>query len=144
MAFTHRRTVRFDDVDFARFVYFPRFFAWSHDTFEDFFAQEVKLPYAEMVVEKKVGWPLVRSEADFKSPLRFGDPVRIEMAFERIGNRSVTVRHQIYRGEAAEPSAIVTLTHACIDIEKLGAVQIPRELEEHFRKHLTHEATRAP
>ncbi len=136
MAYTHRRIVRFDDVDFARVVYFPRFFSYCHDAFEDFFTDEVKLPYAHMVVDKRVGFPIVRTEADFKQPLRFGEAVRIELSFERISSRSVVCLHQVFRAEETAVAATVRIIHACIDVEHFAPTEIPADIRAVMQQHL--------
>jgi 4-hydroxybenzoyl-CoA thioesterase len=94
MPFVRELTVRFPDVDFARVVYYPRFFDYSHQVFEDFFALEVGVPYARMLQDRKVGFPSVHASADFKSPLRFGDRVQIEMFTDAIGDTSITSRYR--------------------------------------------------
>ena len=77
MPFTQRLTIRFDQVDYARVVYYPRFFELSHQVFEAFFEQAVGVSYPKMLMDRKVGFPTVHAEADFKRPLKFGDEVDV-------------------------------------------------------------------
>ena len=79
MAFTKKIPVRFDHVDFARVVYFPNLFGYCHQVLEDFLDAAVGIPYAQMLQQRKIGFPSVHAEANFKHPLRFGDVARISM-----------------------------------------------------------------
>src|SRR3954453_22256147 len=100
MAFTKKIPVRFEDVDFARVVFFPRLFAYCHQAFEDFFGAAVGISYAQMLQKRKVGYPSVHAEADFKHPLRFGDTARIVMETIKLSSKSITSRYRIYLGDS--------------------------------------------
>src|SRR5438094_171983 len=99
MAYVHRIPVRFDDVDYARIIYFPRLFGYCHQAFEEFFAREANVPYAVMLRDRKLGFPSVHAEADFKHPLRFGDVCRVVMETLKVGTHSLTNRYRLYLGE---------------------------------------------
>jgi len=138
MAFIAHRIIRFDDVDHAQVVYFPRFLEFCHQTFEDFFNAEAKLPYVALLGDRGVGFPAVHAEADYFSPLRFGDSCRISMELLRLGTRSITHRFRIYRGEdllAAE----VKLVMAAIAVPGFT----PRDIPEDIRALLQRNAAAA-
>ena len=50
----------------------PRFFDFFHRTFEDFF-EDNGHPYRHCLAVERIGWPAVYTQAEFKSPIRFGD-----------------------------------------------------------------------
>src|SRR5262249_15155860 len=99
MGYVQRITVRFNEVDYARIVYYPRLFSYCHWVFEDFFGRELGIPYAEVLTKRRVGFPVVSAKADFRSPLRFGDICRVEMEAAQIGRKSLTTRYRLYQGE---------------------------------------------
>jgi 4-hydroxybenzoyl-CoA thioesterase len=136
MAYTQRRTVRFEEVDFARIVYFPRLFGYCHQTFEDFFRDEVGVSYPDMLQERRVGYPAVHAESDFKAPLRFGDPVRIVMDVVKLGGRSVTCRYRLYRGETDLLCTEVRLVTVAISMDVYGPVELPSDVRAVFERHL--------
>src|SRR5260370_18333803 len=107
MALVQSLRVRFEEVDFARIVYFPRLFGYCHSVFEDFFEKEVGVTYADMLIKRRVGFPVVRTEGDFKSPLRFGDVCRVLMETNTLGPRSVTCGSRFYLPEPHRASAQV-------------------------------------
>lgn len=90
--------VRFADVDHARIVYYPRFFHYFHVAFEEMFEQVLGMKYPEVLDGEHVGFPAVKTEAEYRSPVRFGDVLRIRVTCARLGSRSVTLR---YRAERA-------------------------------------------
>jgi len=127
--------VRFGDEDHAGIVYYPRFFDFFHRVMEDFFG-DAGYPYQKVLDEDHAGWPSVHAEADFKSPLRFGDVLDVDLDVERIGRSSVTFG---YRGSrAVDGTHIVTgqVTCVCIDMRTFEKRLIPDKYRELFERHL--------
>ena len=136
MAYTYRFPVRFEDVDYARIVYYPRLFQYCHWTFESFFAQEMGATYAEVLMKKKVGFPTVHAKADFLSPLRFGDECRAVLQTARLGTKSITNVYRLYAGEAKAASAELEIVTVAINMDTFEAVELPEDLKAVFLKHL--------
>jgi len=86
--FRHARTVRFGECDPAGVVYYPVFFGWFHEAMEAWFAERVGVPYANVLQE--IGFPAVRTEADFARPCRNGEAIAVQVDVERLGDRSLT------------------------------------------------------
>lgn len=130
MAFTFSTPVRFSDVDHAGIVYYPRFFHFFHLAFEELWRERMgPRAYVELLDVEKVGFPAVRAECDFKSPLRFGDTAEIELSIARLGAKSITFAYRVFR--AADSSASRTLAAegsvvtAVVDLAKFVAVPVP-------------------
>ena len=136
MAYTQRFPIRFDDVDYARVVYFPRLFVYCHWTFENFFTEEARLPYSEMLGKRKVGFPIVHTEADFKAPLRFGDTCRIVMEAVQVGSGSLSNRYRLYLGESQKLCAVVQIVNASIAMDTFKPTPLPEDVREAFLNHL--------
>jgi 4-hydroxybenzoyl-CoA thioesterase len=130
--FVREIPVRFPDVDFARVVYYPRFFDYCHRVFEDFFADEVKVPYPQMLQQRKVGYPSVHAEANFSAPLRFGDTARIEMTTVKVGQSSITMRYRVLNGAAL--CAELEIVSASIDMDKFVGVPVPDDVRAAFER----------
>jgi 4-hydroxybenzoyl-CoA thioesterase len=122
--------VRFPDVDFARVVYYPRFFDYCHQVFEDFFAAEVGVPYAQMLQVRKVGYPSVHAESDFVAPLRFGDVATIEMTTVRVGQGSITLRFRVLK--AGTLCAELEVVSAAVDMDTFQGVNVPDDVRAAF------------
>jgi 4-hydroxybenzoyl-CoA thioesterase len=136
MAYTQRLNVRFDDVDYAQIVYFPRLFGYCHWVFEDFFANEAGIKYAEVLAKRRVGFPTVHASADFRYPLRFGDVCRVVMETVKLSKRAVTNRFRLYLGETQKLCVEVEIVHVPINLDKFNAVDIPEDLRVAFLNHL--------
>ena len=133
--FERKIPVRFADVDFARVIYYPRFFDLAHQVFEDFFADELKVPYAKMLQERKVGYPSVHCSADFKKPLRFGDVARIVMETVEVGTKSLSCRYRFYNGDSTELCAELNVVCAGIEMDSFKGQPIPPDVKAAFERH---------
>ncbi len=140
MAFVARHPVRFADIDWARVVYFARFFDLAHRTFEDFFNVHAQLPYGEVLTARRLGFPIVHSEADFFAPLRLGDTARVVMEVVALSRRSVTSRFTVYRSESEERCAVLVLKQAAIDTASFKGVEFPDDVHALFAAQLVSEA----
>jgi len=136
MAYVQRIRVRFEEVDYARIVYFPRLFGYCHSVFEDFFEKEVGATYAEVIVKRRVGFPAVRAHGDFKSPLRFGDVCRVVMETSYLGRRSITSVYRLFQGETERLCAELEIITVAIDMDKFESVDIPKDVSAAFLRHL--------
>jgi 4-hydroxybenzoyl-CoA thioesterase len=137
MAFESRQQVRFADIDRAGIVYYPRFFDFWHRALEDFFNEDVKLPYHRLIDERRVGFPVVHVESDFRVPLQHGDVVTIRLSTVRLGGKSVTLRYRTFRPGQERVAAEGTITHACVDMDGLRAIALPGDVRAAFARHPT-------
>ena len=133
MSFTYSSPVRFADVDHAGIVYYPRFFHYFHVAFEELWrARMGPDAYSELIDKDKVGFPAVKAECSFTSPLRFGDTAEIEVSIPRMGAKSITFRYRIFR--AATPQAPRALSAegsvvcAVVDLARFVATPVPERV----------------
>ena len=119
--------VRFDEVDAAGIAYFPRFFTWCHDAMEAMLAP-VEGGYVGLVRDRRLGLPAVHAEADYASPVRFGDEVRIAASVERVGRSSIGLRFELSRVD--DGRRVATLRHvvALTDLTVLRSRPVPGDI----------------
>lgn len=134
MAFESRIKVRFGDEDHARIVYYPRFFHFFHCAFEDFF-DEQGFPYRACLDEDRVGWPAVHAEADFESPVRFGETLTVRLVVSRVGEKSATFEYEAVL-EGGRRACRGTVTVACISMDTFRGTPIPPKYRALFEAHL--------
>jgi hypothetical protein len=60
-------------------VYYPRFMHYFHLAFEEFFANEMGIDYAEVLYKRNLSLPTVHLESDFRRRLRYGDQINMEV-----------------------------------------------------------------
>ena len=135
MAYEKKIPVRFDDVDFARVVYYPRFFGYTHQTFEDFFKDEVGCPYAKMLQERKVGYPSVHASANFQKPLRFGDTARVVLETLDAGHKALSCRYRIFNGDSEVLCATLTVVTVAIEMDTFTGQPLPEDVKAAFLRH---------
>lgn len=130
--------VRFADVDHAGIVYYPRFYHYFHVAFEEFFRAKMSSgAYVELIDRRRIGFPAVRTECDYRAPLRFGDLVRVEMRIARLGGKSIRFAYRALRAEgrsgpADEVVAEGIVICAVTDLAQFRAVDIPDDLRTLF------------
>ena len=120
--------VRFGQVDYAGIMFYPRFFENFHTVFEDMFSKKLGVPYVSILQERRIGFPTVRIETDFRRPFRFGEPMRLVLDVARIGRSSVTFRYRGFNGAEAEPSVEALGTVVVIDLDSFETLPIPPDI----------------
>ncbi len=132
--FSHTLRVAFDDVDHAGIVYYPRFFHYFHLAFEELLFDRLKHKggYRALLDVRRIGFPAVHTEADYKKPLRFGDLMVVEMRAEHVGSKSITLRYTVIARESGEICAEGKVTSAVVDLDHFRAIQIPDDLRVLF------------
>lgn len=127
--FTTSILVRFGDLDAAGIAYYPNLVNFLHEAFEDFFAGHVGRPYPE-VFRDGLGFPTVKVEMEFLSPVHYGDHVDIKVTVERIGRSSVQVR---YEGSVKGwPVFSARNVAVVVDMRTFKATPLPPWLRERF------------
>lgn len=76
--------VAFSDTDMAGVVHFASILRYVENA-EHAALAELGVP----VISKEGGFPKVHVECDYKSPLKFGDEVSVQMVLDEVSNRSL-------------------------------------------------------
>lgn len=87
--FVREQRIRFSHCDPAGIVFYPQYFVLFNDLLEAWVDEGLGIGFAHLIGERRVGLPTVRLEADFKAVSRMGDPVRLSLAVQHLGSRSV-------------------------------------------------------
>jgi 4-hydroxybenzoyl-CoA thioesterase len=105
--FTLPVSIGWGQCDPAGIVYFPRFFELFHQAMETWFGERLGLPYPHLTMVRKLGFPSVHTEADFRRPTRFGEAVAVELRLAAIGRSSMTLAY-VVRGPDADDDVRAT------------------------------------
>lgn len=133
MPFRTRIAVRFGDVDHAGIVYYPQFFIYFHEAFEDFF-EDNGHSYPELLNVRRIGFPTVHIESDYQLPLRYGDALDIELSVPKVGDKSAVFRYLGFRHQDGQHACEAKITCACVNMATFKAVSIPDDLRELFAR----------
>jgi 4-hydroxybenzoyl-CoA thioesterase len=136
VAFRIQQPVRHPDVDRAGIVYFPRFFDFFHRALEDFFRDEVGVPYHAIGDALKIALPVVHVETDFESPLAHGDLVTVEVETEKVGQHAVTLRYRVFRPGIPLPAAVARIVVCAIEVPGWKKVPLPDAVRRAFERHV--------
>jgi 4-hydroxybenzoyl-CoA thioesterase len=134
MKFATELAVRFGEIDQAGVVYYPRFFHYFHQAFEEWFGQALGVSYPDLVLKEKIGFPSVRVESEFLTPLRYGDRARVQIEVLDVGRSSLTLRYELYRMPDDVLSARATIKTVAIDNDTFTSVAIPDAWRERFER----------
>ena len=131
-AFTTSVQVRFGHVDPAGIVYFPRIYDYLHEVFEEVWERHVDERYYKILSQDRVGFPLVHSEVDFRSPLRFGDRPNMRVTCYKLGRSSLGLRYRFdVDGRECVDARMVT---ACVDLRTQKSFALPAKYRSAFEK----------
>lgn len=129
------RPIKFEDVDAANIVFFARFLNYAHEAMERFFAP-LEGGYAGLILQRRIGLPAVRVEADYAAPVRYGETLRIETSVVRIGRRSATLRYRMVRAHDGVLAAELRHTVVTTDLVRLASVPMPEDVRALLSAHL--------
>jgi 1,4-dihydroxy-2-naphthoyl-CoA hydrolase len=129
-AFKLEVAVRFQDVDAAGIIFYPRALELCHDAYVAFLEQ-AGLPLHEIL---RGPWlaPVRHAEADYLKPLRFGDRVEVALVaahLETMPNPTeVTLGFRIARG--TEPAILSQTIHTFVERKSFQRTAVPEELRK--------------
>jgi 4-hydroxybenzoyl-CoA thioesterase len=129
MVFSTQITVNFGDTDPAGLVYFPNIFHYCHIAMERFFEEVCGVSYSKLTGEKQVGFPTAKIDGEFKTPLRYGDAIDIEITVSEIGNKSLSLSYKVKNREGvvcAEVSQVVV----AMDLSRHTSIVIPDSIRQ--------------
>ncbi len=133
--FRYERAVRFAEVDAARMVFFGRFCDYCHEALEVLF-DGLEGGYAHLTMVRDIGVPSVHIEFDFRSPLRYGDVVLVEVEVLNIGNRSITFRHTLKRKSDGQVSAVARHVVVTAKMSENTSIPIPEDMRALLEEHV--------
>lgn len=85
--FIKKETVRFQHVDFAGIVFYPRFLEMLNNIVEDFYEEALKMPFKS--IHETGGIPTVDLKVQFKKAARLGDELTKYLWIKKLGASSM-------------------------------------------------------
>ena len=136
MAVTYERPIRFEEVDAAQILFFGRFLSLCHEAMEHFFAG-LAGGYVSLIHDRRIGYPAVKVDAQYRSPLRYGDTAMIETTVAHVGTTSTTFRYVFRR--KADNVHCATILHVVVasDLDTVTKVPLPDDCRALLLAHLS-------
>ena len=129
MPFSTRIGVNFGDTDPAGLVYFPNIFHYCHIAMERLFESICGVHYSWLIEEQHVGFPTVKIDGEFNSPLRYGDVVDLEVSVLKVGHKSLTLGYTISNSSGVTCAKIKQIVVA-MDLRSHQSVAIPESIKD--------------
>lgn len=133
-AFEVIQKIRFGDVDKAGIAYYPRIFNMCHVAFEEMWDRFMGRSYDRLILEERIGMPLVHVNADFMSPLQYGAEIAIRVSVVRIGARSIEFQFDFFNAADRKHLARINITNAMVHMDTFRSVEIPAPYRKLFEK----------
>jgi YbgC/YbaW family acyl-CoA thioester hydrolase len=128
-AFVDRRAIRFQDIDAAGIIFYPRVLEMFHDTYAAFLAFAGS-PLPEVLRNGTWLAPVRHAEADYFKPLRFGDPVSVEICRAHLAETEATLGYRIARAENAEVCVVGQVVHTFVERASFKRTPIPEGVRQ--------------
>ncbi|MEY2807497.1 MAG: hypothetical protein RIR65_1914 [Planctomycetota bacterium] len=124
-SFTTIIQVRFGHVDPAGIAYYPRIYDYIHEVYEELWDRHIGVRYDKLLLEERIGFPLVHAEVDFKAPLRFGDRPVVRVTCGKLGRSSIQLRYRFTRDDTELVDA--RMTTVCTDLRAMKSIPLRPE-----------------
>jgi 4-hydroxybenzoyl-CoA thioesterase len=127
--FERRRRIRFGQCDPAGIVFYPEYLVMFNGLVEDWITDGLGIGYRHLVIERRVGLPTVRLEADFKAVSHLGDAVTLSLDVERLGQRSLTLNLRC-TGQGGDDDVRMQLRQVIVttSLQTHRSIDIPADL----------------
>ena len=129
-SFVRERLIRFSDCDPAGIVFYPQYFVMFNGLVEDWVEEGLGVGFRKLVIERRIGLPTVRLEADFRAVSKMGDRVALALEVERLGTRSINLNLRCTGTADGEPRMQMRQVLVTTSLESHKAVEIPGDLRE--------------
>lgn len=127
--FMRERLIRFSDCDPAGIVFYPQYFVMFNGLVEDWVDEGLGVGFRKLIVERRIGLPTVRLEADFRAVSRMGDKVLLQLRVERLGGRSITLDSRCIAAADGEVRMQMRQVLVATSLQSHEAVEIPADLK---------------
>ena len=124
--------IRFNDIDAAGIVYFPRLLHFCHCALEDFVTARSPRSYRQYV-QDGIAFPVTQVQGKFFQRVHYRDRLRVNVLCEEIRAHAFRIRYELSvvpnegKGEPKAASVIV-LVHAVTLLTNFALQPVPGDL----------------
>lgn len=123
------RRVRFQDVDAAQIIFYPRVLEYFHDAYVAWL-EAGGFDFAGAINSRRWGAPITHAEVFFLKPMRHGDDVSIEIVGGRVAETEASIAYRILgRGVML---AHGQTQHVTIDLAAFRRASMPADVRAVF------------
>jgi 4-hydroxybenzoyl-CoA thioesterase len=126
--FHTRIPVRFEHVDLAGIVFYPRYFEMINQAVESFFADALLCPFKRLHIELRLGIPTTHFDVHFDAASRIGDELDFNLTLPQLGQTSFTIDHAVTCD--GESRLRIRQRLVCVTLDGIRPVRIPAEIRD--------------
>jgi 1,4-dihydroxy-2-naphthoyl-CoA hydrolase len=126
-AFIDQRAIRFQDIDAAGIIFYPRVLEMFHDAYGALLAH-AGTPLPEVLRSGSWIAPVRHAEADYFKPLRFGDPVSVEICRAHQAETEACLGYRIARQGSGEVCVVGQVVHTFVERATFKRTPIPEPI----------------
>jgi 4-hydroxybenzoyl-CoA thioesterase len=134
--FRATKRIRFSHVDCAGIVFYPRYFELYNEVVEDWFAEALGLPFADLIERLDAGVPTVRIECDFTAASRLGEDLTFELVVTDLGSSSFAIQITASKDGEVRLRGRSRLVFAKVDGERPKAHPLPPDVRARMLDYL--------
>lgn len=127
--------VNWGDTDKAGIVYYPNYFKWFDIAGHQFF-RSCDLAPQKLEEERSIILPLIDVRCSFENPLYYDDVMTVQTSVEEINNKTIKLRHEVYRGETRTGYGYELRGWVYQTPEGIKAVPIPEDVRQILEKEV--------
>lgn len=125
--------IRFAHCDPAGIVFYPQYFVIMNGLMEDWFTFGLKVGFANLVTNRRIGIPTVRMDCTFLRPSNIGDVLTLSVSVARIGTKSFSV---VVSGTADGQLRLrAEQTLVILDLGTMRSISIPDDIREGLARY---------
>jgi acyl-CoA thioester hydrolase len=129
--FTHPVQVRYLEVDQQGVVFNMWYLAYVDDAMTAFMTH-LGRRYQDLTASG-FDFQIVHASLDWRAGVGFGDPVRVSVRVEKVGNTSMTLVYDVLKNDDSVVTA--TVVYVCVRTDGSGKTSIPAALRERLEAY---------
>lgn len=128
--YKHRIRVKFDNVDYARVLYFPRQIDLYVEALEAFCNHELGVHFKHMLDVERIALPTVHLEVDYRLPLQYEEEADIAVRVLALGEKSITFGYEVCRVSDGATTSRAKQIVAVVNFDTWQSMPIPARYRE--------------
>ncbi|MEJ2293764.1 MAG: acyl-CoA thioesterase [Candidatus Lokiarchaeota archaeon] len=121
---TTRVKIRFNNTDAMGIVHFKNYMVYFDDGFVSFMNSIRGNKPVEQYIYEGIGLGVKHVNITYENPAKFGDYILVKKSIEKVGNKTFTFSHELFRESDNERVAVVKATRFIMDIETKKLIDV--------------------
>lgn len=126
--YKYQTRIKLHQTDAAGRMFFAQQLFVAHDAFESFLLEN-GMPLRDLDSRYDFSLPIVHAESDLFALLCASDPVTVEIALEKIGTTSFSLKYSL-KNEGGDIVGTARTVHVIVDLKTGAKTPVPERIRE--------------